>query len=273
MFAGSIVKPGLNPLVAPTPSYLYYITDFGTNSSGELGLSNTTNYSSPKQLGSSTNWSSANPGTRHNLAIKTDGTLWAWGFNNKGQLGQGNATNYSSPKQIGALTNWKIAQGITDQSLAIKTDGTLWSWGNNYWGSLGLGTSGNYTQISSPAQIGSLTNWSVVSGRGQWVLAIKTDGTLWSWGYNGYGGALGLGNLTSYSSPKQVGSLTNWLKIAGSNYFASAIKTDGTLWAWGYNGSGMLGLGNITNYSSPKQVGALTNWLSISAGQYHMFAL
>jgi len=96
-------------------------------------------------------------------------------------------------------------------------------------------------------------------------LAVKTDGTLWSWGQNA-SGQLGLGNTTNYSSPKQVGALTAWSKIGGSRYAASAIKTDGTLWAWGSNENGKLGLGNTTYYSSPKQVGVLTTWKAVTKG-------
>ena len=101
--------------------------------------------------------------------------------------------------------------------------------------------------------------------------AIKTDGTLWTWGQNAFG-VLGLGNTTYYSSPKQIGVLTNWSKVSPGKYTSSAIKTDGTLWTWGYNGQGQLGLGNITNYSSPKQVGTLTTWLTVAAG-YGNFVL
>ena len=88
---------------------------------------------------------------------------------------------------------------------------------------------------------------------------------LYSWGANAQG-QLGLGNATNYSSPKQVGLLTNWLKIASSYASNIAVKKDGTLWTWGYNGAGGLGLGNTTNYSSPKQVGALTAWSTVDMG-------
>ena len=88
---------------------------------------------------------------------------------------------------------------------------------------------------------------------------------LYSWGSNNFG-QLGLGNITNYSSPKQVGTLTDWLSVTAAGYRASATKTGGTLWSWGYNAQGQLGLGNRTNYSSPKQVGSLTTWLNITAG-------
>jgi hypothetical protein len=240
---------------------------WGLNNVGQLGTGNVTSYSSPKQVGALTNWQTIGGGYAHVLAIKTDGTLWAWGYNNYGQLGNGNRTNYSSPIQIGALTNWLQVSGCYRHSLAVKTDGTLWAWGQNSSGQLGLGNTTNY---SSPKQVGSLTYWlfAVASNYTGSSLVIKNDGTLWSWGYNGFG-QLGLGNRTSYSSPKQIGVLTNWSKLASGAMDPGsvlAVKTDGTLWAWGHNQYGNLGFGNANYYSSPKQVGSLTNWLTVSAG-------
>lgn len=305
-YAAGINKPGFNPLAAQ--GLLYNLYGWGDNGSGQLGLGNITTYSSPKQIGSLTTWSSIGAGPYHSSSIKTDSTLWVWGDNGSGQLGLGNTTNYSSPKQVGVLTNWRKAVGRLAGIIAYKTDGTLWVWGAGSFGKLGLGNSTGY---SSPKQVGSLTTWSAISGGSYHTAAIKTDGTLWMWGYNNAGqlglnnttnysspmqvgaltnwskvycnglsfsssiktdgtlwtwggnsqGQLGHNNTTSYSSPKQVGSLTTWLNVAGGNYFVLATKTDGTLWSWGYNADGQLGLGNTTNYSSPKQVGALTNWL------------
>ena len=117
-----------------------------------------------------------------------------------------------------------------------------------------------------------LTTWLRTACGGYHTTAIKTDGTLWTWGLNNEG-QLGLGNRTYYSSPKQVGALTTWLSTACGRYNTTAIKTDGTLWTWGFNIVGQLGLGNITYYSSPKQVGALTTWSSTACGGYHTTAI
>ena len=99
---------------------------------------------------------------------------------------------------------------------------------------------------------------------------------MWGWGAGGFG-QLGLGNTTSYSSPKQIGSLTTWSKIDLMSFSSIAIKTDGTVWTWGNNGYGRLGLGNAgagTNRSSPVQVGALTTWSNISGGGFgHAMAI
>ena len=268
-YASGINKPGFNPLgtqtsVTTTVPYLY---GWGRNNNGELGLGNTTNYSSPKQVGALTDWLNVS-GTYHTVAVKSDGTLWTCGLNTYGQLGLGNTTNYSSPKQVGSLTAWSTTAAGSYSTFALKTDGTLWSWGRaQTYGQLGLGNTTNY---SSPKQVGALTNWLKIACANYSTLAIKTDGTLWSWGRNDYGGLLGLNNTTNYSSPKQVGALTNWKTLfndgTGSMVQVYAIKTDGTLWSWGVGVDGGLGLGNTTYYSSPKQVGALTTWLYVSGG-------
>ena len=110
---GSIVKPGFNPLGPQTTTTYYSLYSWGVNSTGQLGLGNITNYSSPKQVGSLTNWLNISGGVYFSCATKTDSTLWSWGGNNNGQLGQGNTTYLSSPKQIGSLATWsKISSGF-----------------------------------------------------------------------------------------------------------------------------------------------------------------
>jgi len=273
-YTGAWLQDGaFNPLTAPTGITLYDLYGWGRNDLGQLGVGNSTNYSSPKQAGSATSWLTISSGYTYASATKSNGTLWSWGFNSSGQLGLGNTTTYLSPKQVGALTGWLKLSCGNYHTLAIKTDGTLWSWGNNSAGQLGLG---NTTSYSSPKQIGSLVNWASIAARFNSSFAIKTDGTLWSWGRNG-SAELGLGDSgvgTNRSSPVQVGALTNWSKIftASISLFTVAIKTDGTIWSWGSNLNGRLGLGNTTNYSSPKQIGALTNWLTFSSGYFHTVA-
>jgi alpha-tubulin suppressor-like RCC1 family protein len=263
----SMAVGGLHSVAAKTDGTMW---TWGKNNYGQLGLGNTTSVSSPVQVGALTTWSYVHASSSvFSLAIKTDGTLWSWGRNHLGYLGLGNTTDRSSPVQVGALTNWLTVSSAYYSAYAIKTDGTMWSWGNNYNGRLGLG---NTAYHSSPVQIGALTTWSKVSGgRNGGSAAIKTDGTLWSWGNNGYG-ALGLGDTADRSSPVQVGALTSWSDIAAGNYHMAAVKTNGTLWIWGSNNYGCLGLGDTTRRSSPTQVGSLTNWLTVSAGYNTIFA-
>tara|TARA_R110000822_G_scaffold6038_4_gene25444 strand:- start:696 stop:2105 length:1410 start_codon:yes stop_codon:yes gene_type:complete len=185
---------------------------WGSNGAGYLGINNTIAKSSPTQVGGLTTWASATAGQGQSLAIKTDGTLWAWGNNGVGQLGHNNIINLSSPVQVGALTNWAQVSGGSSFTAAIKTDGTLWTWG---WGNLGrLGQNTITTEnLSSPVQVGSLTDWAKISAGVGSCSAIKTDGTVWSWGDNTVG-QLGLNDIIRRSSPVQVGASTSWYKVS-----------------------------------------------------------
>lgn len=263
MFQGSIVKPGFNPLAAPTATTTYYLYSMGLNNVGQLGLNNTTYYSSPKQVGSLGTWAVVSAAGSSSIGVSLGGALWVWGNSTYGQLGLNNTTTYLSPTQVGSLANWsKVSMSFNASTMAVKTDGTLWTWGRNNFGQLGLG---NTTDYSSPKQVGALTGWlNVCSSYGS-SFALKTNGTLWSWGKNNYG-QLGLGNTTYVSSPVQVGALTTWSQVSAQGQTTLALKTDGTLWAWGRGDIGGLGLGNETSYSSPTQVGALTNWSWIAGG-------
>lgn len=251
----------------PKPVLPRELYSWGDNANGKLGQNTpaTADLSSPVQVGSLTTWQEISASNNISMAIKSDGTLWVWGGGAFGALGTNDTINVSSPVQIGALTTWdKISCGFFN-GFAIKTDGTLWSWGYNQVGQLGQ----NDVNIhrSSPVQIGSDTNWSYAEGGAYTCLALKTDGTLWSWGY-GFDGELGLNSNTNRSSPTQVGALTTWLTVGSRAYTVAAIKTDGTLWAWGKNNKGQLGL-NLpvtTNVSSPIQVGALTTWSKAESG-------
>ncbi|CAB4122862.1 Regulator of chromosome condensation (RCC1) repeat [uncultured Caudovirales phage] len=116
----------------------------------------------------------------------------------------------------------------------------LKSWGGDNYGQLGTNSISN---VSTPVSVGALTNWREVSAGGLHVAAVKTNGTAWCWGDNDYG-QLG-NNDTSYlnrSSPVQVGVLTNWQQISAGWTHTVAVKTDGTLWAWGSNWYGQLGV-------------------------------
>jgi alpha-tubulin suppressor-like RCC1 family protein len=174
------------------------------------------------------------------------------GANRFGELGTGEGYT-SSPVQVGSLTDWDHVSSGSNHTHAIKTDGTLWAWGrNSFYGILGDGTT---VDKSSPVQIGSLTDWALLSKN--WgslhSAAIKTDGTLWTWGYN-VQGQLGDGTTVNKSSPVQIGSLTDWANVSVGAYTCWAIKTDGTLWAWGNGGNGILGDGTTVNKSSPVQM-------------------
>ena len=246
---------------------------WGNNQYGGFGQNNKTTYISPRQIPGTT-WAKAT-GSTTSAAIKTDGTLWTWGRNSSGILGQNlgaaNAAR-SSPVQVPGTTWSNISSGVYFM-LATKTDGSLWSWGKNSDGVLGQNQApANLDGNSSPTQVGTDTTWSNITSAAYASAAVKTDGTLWTWGRNNYG-ALGHNqgsthSIATYSSPKQVGTNTNWSSVAmsedGAAYQTFALKTDGTLWAMGYGDLGALGQNNYQNRSSPVQIPG-TDWSSIKA--------
>ena len=265
----------------------------GDNRGGQLGDGTVVTKSSPVQIGSLTDWFFARCcGVAPNgftIAVKTDGTLWAWGNNAKGQLGQGNVVATSSPVQVGSLTDWK---GNSSDDLeaglplklwagnvswgAIKDDGTLWTCGGSYGKPIG---DGEGISRSSPVQVGSDTNWESLGGGDTHILATRTNGTLWGWGSAVYGQVGNNQTAIVYSSPIQIGSLTDWsisTDANGAGSTAFALKTDGSLWAWGASlSNGRVGDGTTTNRSSPVQTaGSYTDWGKlVSAGAQGTWAI
>jgi len=201
-------------------------------------------------------------GANHTVAIKTDGSLWAWGDNRYGQLGDGTWSSIgetiNSPTRVGTDNNWaSISAGFNNRTVAIKTDGSLWAWGANLVGS---------GSIATPTRVGTDNNWASVSTGSNHTVAMKTDGSLWAWGDNSFG-QLGLGDTTYRNTPTRVGTDNNWASVFARWNSTFAMKTDGSLWAWGSNSSGQLGLGDTTDRNTPTRVGTDNNWASISAGR------
>tara|TARA_R100001594_G_scaffold28253_2_gene53482 strand:+ start:228 stop:2354 length:2127 start_codon:yes stop_codon:yes gene_type:complete len=264
---------------------------WGANQAGELGLNyaGPTGYrSSPTQVGGTT-WVDVQSGYYHAVALKTDGTIWAWGSNTAGQLGlnagdlSGSTGRRSSPTQIGTDTTWGTTEGkLTGggaNSHAIKANGTLWAWGSNTYGGLGLNQTSSASDntsflCSSPTQLPG-TTWSSLSATsGKVKGAVKTDGTLWVWGETEYG-QLGLnqgGPTAKKSSPTQVPG-TTWRTFHSANNNSIATKTDGTMWAMGYNASGMVGDNSTVNRSSPTQIPGTTWTGKVAMGSYTVSAL
>tara|TARA_R110000803_G_scaffold2140_3_gene7146 strand:- start:413 stop:1516 length:1104 start_codon:yes stop_codon:yes gene_type:complete len=246
---------------------------WGRNSQGILGTDSgySDHTSSPVQVGALTNWAKIEMSALV-VALKTDGTLWGWGDNANGGLGLNNRTIKSSPVQVGADTDWAqvVAHRASKSAMAIKTSGALWGIGGS---GIALGL-GNSTKRSSPVQVGTLTNWAFISQGYFGSTAIKTDGTLWTWGV-GPGGINGQNNAIGYSSPVQIGALTDWSTTARGRLQASAITTSGQLYMWGYNSNGQLGQNTpiASNVSSPVQVGALTDWSELTTDSNSVTAL
>ena len=240
----------------------------GSNEEGAQGQNQRYDAPSPGDRGTSSpvqipgDWNSVTTSRKGVSVTKDDGTLWSWGYNNKGQLGHNDVNRRSSPTQVPGTT-WKRVGSSSYVTCATKTDGTLWAWGANNYG--GLGQNSVTPGISSPVQVGSDTTWDwPVSGGGYHCGAVKTDGTLWTWGSNGEG-ALGINQPTSAhrSSPVQCSAQSNVIEAQFAleqSYFVSGTSA----FSVGKNTEGALGHNNQTNYSSPKQIPG--SWKSLCGG-------
>lgn len=245
---------------------------WGSNQQGQLGDGTIANRSLPTQIGTATNWQSVSAGDIHALAIKTDGTLWAWGNNQYGQLGNNTTVSSMFPIQIGTATNWESVSAGSLFSLALKTDGTLWAWGDNFYKQLGLGSLVPGQLI--PTQVGTDSDWYLISAGANHSLAVKLSGPLYSWGSNSHG-QLGLSGSVGGVAPLPVlvNSSVPWKSISAGGSHNIALKDDNTLWAWGNNGAGQLGNNSTTISTTPIQIGTDTNWSIAEAGSNTSFAI
>jgi hypothetical protein len=222
--------------------------------------------SSPAQISGGGTWKAVTAGWQHSLAVKTDGTLWAWGRNDQGQVGNGSTVNQGIPFEVSSDTHWVAVAAGFGHSLALKDDGTLWAWGDNQSGQLGNGAGPDQHQ---PVQLGGDNDWAVVAAGSDHSIAIKADGSLWTWGSNA-SGQLGDGTTADRDTPVQVGRDGTWTAVAGGSLFTLAVKSDRTLWAWGHNVYGELGAGSPpARETSPIQVGSAADWVGIAAGDFH----
>jgi alpha-tubulin suppressor-like RCC1 family protein len=245
---------------------------WGSSTNGELGDGTTVSKSSPVQIAGTT-WKDVSSGQYNISGLKTDGTLWIWGHNSYGQLGDNTYTPKSSPIQLSGTTWKQAALSGMQHSVSIKTDGTIWVWGYQRWGNLANTAVFDAFSIT-PSQIAGNT-WKMVTCGMYHTVAIKTDGTLWTWGRNQYG-QLGDNNSENdtgkYTPAQTVTSGTNWKMVSAGHSHTVAVKTDGTLWTWGYNSNGILGDNTETNKSSPIQIVG-NNWKKVTAGYGSTFGI
>lgn len=208
-------------------------------------------------------------GPTHSLALKEDGTVWAWGGNARSQLGNGSVGDSSTPMPVIGLSGVQTIAGGEGHSLALREDGTVWAWGANTDGQIGDGTR---TSRPFPSRVSGLTEVVGIAGGTRHSLALKVDGTVWAWGSNS-SGEFGDGTTLSQSIPVQVKTLTGVLELVAGPRHTLTLKSDGTVWASGSNNFGQLGDGSFVDRKAPVRVEGLTDVVGIAAGDYHSLAL
>jgi len=243
----------------------------GTHNMGQLGVGpvGLSATSLTQEFCSATNWTQVEAAEdyRSTGARKTDGTLWFFGCNDNGKFGTSNGSNTTSPVQeFCSATNWSDFNVGIKHVNAVKTDGTLWGAGCLYYTGACL-----TTIVSSMVQEqGAATNWCSVSGTRCTTLGLKTDGTLWTWGAGSYGSlALNSSTTASCSPVQEITSSTNWCTASMAVYLGAGIKTDGSLWQWGYANKGGIADGDYCNssttaYSSPVQEISCGTWICVN---------
>ena len=233
------------------------------------------------QIGQAHDWASVATKGEHTILIKTDGTLWGFGDNFITELDSMAIyqTSVSVPTQLGISKAWsKVVVGV-EYTLGIKSDGSLWAWGNNNFGQLGDSASYNGPPTSphyvgfGMVQVGKNKKWvNVVTGN-QFTIGLASDGTLWTWGLNDVG-ELGYATAGDVQlTPKQVGTAKDWVTIGCGQNHGFAIKTDGSLWAWGWNKYGQLGVGTTVSPLGLTQVGTAKDWAFATGGYYASFGI
>ncbi|HIJ87107.1 MAG TPA: hypothetical protein HPP97_05400 [Desulfuromonadales bacterium] len=208
-------------------------------------------------------------GGNHSVALKKDGSVWAWGLNRTGQLGNGKTENSAIPLKVPGLSEITAIATGGAHVVALKKDGTVWVWGGNQSGQLGTG---DQQDRLTPMRLQGLENVTAVAAGVYNTTVLKSDGTVWSWGFNG-SGQLGIGSTKRSRTPVQVSGLGDVAAIAAGNWHVAALRRDGTVWTWGNNDAGQLGGTKLSFSFSPIQVEGLSNVADITASMGQTIAI
>jgi len=290
--SGSLsVAAGSAHTLAVAPDHTIYA--WGYNGYGQLGVGDTTDRATATRVAGPVDASqpltgvvAVAAGTHHSLALTADGLVYAWGRNDEGELGTGDTTRHATPVTVtvasGApLTNVVSIAAGDYHSIAVTGDGRVYAWGDNDNGQLGVGvgdTTRRYTAVpvASPFDATQpMTGIVAAAGGNSFSLFLSNSGAVYGVGYNN-AGQLGVGDTVRQTAPVTVTSLAGvsvQAIAAGTDSFSLALASDGTVYAWGNNGSGQLGTGDTTESHRAHQVGGLSGVTAIAAGGDHSLAL
>jgi alpha-tubulin suppressor-like RCC1 family protein len=209
-------------------------------------------------------------GDQNSAALSANGTVWEWGrkYRNDSSFDRGSAA--SIPEQVPGLEKATAIATGASHKLALKSDGTVWAWGKNYSGELG---SGSDKGSGIPIRVIGLTEVIAIASGEFHNLALKSDGTVWFWGDLFFPNEGRYGKHEARRVPEQVSGLNQIVAIAAGDYHNLALRSDGTVWAWGDNHNAQLGDGTTVSRMTPALVRKLTGVRAITCGTLYNMAL
>lgn len=241
------------------------ITAWGKNSAGTMGMGCASECPQPTPVTNMTDAVDVSAGGLSSAALRNDGTVWTWGFGHYGQLGTGSTVSAHEPGQVPGLSGMRAISVGTSHVLALAGDGTVRTWGANLNGQLGTGST---SDSLTPATVVDLTGIVAISAGGSHSLALRADGSVWGWGHNGTG-ALGTGvvGAVEYRPVRAAAAMTDIVAIDAGSSHSLVLRSDGSVWSFGWNRNGQLGNGTKAEAPEPVpwQVTGLSGISGISA--------
>lgn len=248
----------------------------GSGFEGQTGFGDFIGSNSFVRVGEDDDWKLVSAGAFHSLGLREDGSLWAWGRGRDGALGDGSLLSWPLPVPVASGVTFDNVSGGSAHTLALDSDGGLWAWGANESGQLGTETSSPCGDpcAASPLPVGAASGWIDVSAGRAHSVALRSPGTLWTWGGNA-AAQLGDGSQDPPGAidPVQVGGDSDWTQVAAGADHTLALKSDRSLWGWGDNTSGQLHPDLPAYVLAPTRIGTDNDWVQIDGGQYHTVAV
>jgi len=247
---------------------------WGFNSHGQLGDGTQQSQFVPTEMNGLPGIVAISAGGYHTCAILSDGTLWCWGSNAYGQLGDGTTTDSLTPVQVADLTGVTSVSAGGGHTCAVKSDGTAWCWGKNFHGQLGnLTTTGEDVPNPDPVQVDSMSGASIIKVGAEHTCVIKSDATVWCWGWNNQGQVGDNSISPAETSPRQVVNLPTAVDIDLGFGHTCALRSNGEVLCWGWNLAGQLGNGSSVSFSQTPVLADVTNATAIVSGFAHSCAV
>jgi alpha-tubulin suppressor-like RCC1 family protein len=271
---GVVVDSGDSHTCAARFGVLYC---WGANADGRLGLGDDTDRSAPARVGADADWTAVATGVAHTCALKQDGSVWCFGANTFGQLGQGTQASSAVPLPVVLPGKAVLLSSEANTACVVLEDGALYCWGRNFEGNIGLGDVHPGVDQALPIRSGTTSDWSAIGTGDGHTCGVRAPGALFCWGRNSTSN-LGLGQTVDVQlrSATRVGTDEDWSIVASGQDSSCAIRTAGSLFCWGGNGSGNLGLGDRELRQAPAVLAAPRaggGWAAVSLDTFHACAV